>query len=48
MQWPVSRGGLVCLGPYRLLAAEILGGQQVSTRIEPTTLMFFDPRNEVP
>ncbi len=39
----VSRGGLVCLGPHRLLAAEILGGQLVGIRIEPATLMFFDP-----
>src|SRR5215472_15032566 len=29
---PVSRGGLVCLGPHRLLAAEILGGQLVGIR----------------
>ena len=40
---PVSRGGLVCLGPHRLLAAEILGGQLVGIRIEAATLMFFDP-----
>ena len=40
---PVSRGGLVCLGPHRLLAAEILGGQLVGIRIEPNTLMFYDP-----
>jgi hypothetical protein len=40
---PVSRGGLVCLSPYRLLAAEILGGQLVAIRIEPAILMFFDP-----
>jgi hypothetical protein len=39
----VSRGGLVCFGPHRLLAAEILGGQLVGIRIEPATLMFFDP-----
>jgi hypothetical protein len=40
---PVSRGGLVSLGPHRLLAAEILGGQLVGIRIEPATLMFYDP-----
>jgi hypothetical protein len=44
---PVSRGGLVSLGPHRLLAAEILGGQLVSIRIEPNTLMFFDPGTRV-
>jgi hypothetical protein len=44
---PVSRGGLVCLGPHRLLAAEILGGQLVGIRIEPTTLMFYDPHTRV-
>jgi hypothetical protein len=44
---PVSRGGLVCLGSHRLLAAEILGGQLVGIRIEPATLMFFDPATRV-
>jgi hypothetical protein len=44
---PVSRGGLVSLGPRRLLAAEILGGQLVGIRIEPATLMFFDPATRV-
>jgi transposase InsO family protein len=44
---PVSRGGLVCLGPRRLLAAEILGGQLVGIRIEPATLMFYDPATRV-
>jgi transposase InsO family protein len=44
---PVSRGGLVCLGPHRLLAAEILGGQLVSIRIDANTLMFFDPATRV-
>lgn len=44
---PVSRGGLVCLGPHRLLAAEILGGQLVGIRIEQNTLMFFDPATRV-
>jgi hypothetical protein len=39
----VSQGGLVSLGAYRLLAAEILSGRRVSIRIETTTLMFFDP-----
>jgi transposase InsO family protein len=39
----VSPGGLVSLGPYRLLAAEILAGRRVSVRIEDATLMFFDP-----
>jgi transposase InsO family protein len=44
---PVSRGGLVSLGGHRLLAAEILGGQLVGIRIEPATLMFFDPATRV-
>jgi transposase InsO family protein len=44
---PVSRGGLVSLGPHRLLAAEILGGQLVGIRIEPATLMFYDPETRV-
>jgi transposase InsO family protein len=44
---PVSRGGLVCLGPHRLLAAEILGGQLVGIRIEPATLMFYDPTTRI-
>jgi transposase InsO family protein len=44
---PVSRGGLVSLGPHRLLAAEILGGQLVGIRIEPATLMFFHPQTRV-
>jgi transposase InsO family protein len=44
---PVSRGGLVCLGPHRLLAAEILGGQLIGIRIEPATLMFYDPTTRV-
>ena len=44
---PVSRGGLVCLGPHRLLAAEILGGQLVGIRIESATLMFYDPTTRV-
>ena len=44
---PVSRGGLVCLGPHRLLAAEILAGQLAGIRIEPATLMFYDPATRV-
>jgi len=44
---PVSRGGLVSLGPHRLLAAEILGGQLAGIRIEPATLMFFDPATRI-
>jgi hypothetical protein len=44
---PVSRGGLVSLGRHRLLAAEILGGQLVGIRIEPATLMFYDPTTRV-
>ncbi len=44
---PVSRGGLVCLGRHRLLAAEILGGQLVGIRIEENTLMFYDPATRV-
>jgi hypothetical protein len=39
----VCRGGIVSLGNRLLLAAEILAGRRVSIRIEPTTLMFFDP-----
>jgi len=44
---PVSRGGLVSMGHHRLLAAEILGGQLVGIRIEPATLMFYDPESRV-
>ena len=47
LERPVSRGGLVNLGPHRLLAAEILAGQLVGIRIEPATLMFFDPGTRV-
>jgi hypothetical protein len=39
----VSQGGLVSLGKYRLLTAEILAGRRISVRIQDTTLMFFDP-----
>jgi hypothetical protein len=41
---PVSRGGLVSLGPHRLLAAEILGGQLVGIRIEPATRVLLRTR----
>jgi Integrase core domain len=44
---PVSRGGLVSLGRHRLLAAEILSGQLAGIRIEPATLMFYDPESRV-
>ncbi len=44
---PVSRSGLVSLGPHRLLAAEILAGQLAGIRIEPGTLMFYDPATRV-
>jgi transposase InsO family protein len=39
----VSKDGQVSLGGRYYLAAEILGGQLVSIRIEEGTLMFFDP-----
>ena len=39
----VNNTGLVGLGGRQLLAAEILRGRRVSIRIEPTTLLFFDP-----
>ena len=39
----MSRIGLVCLAGHQLLAAEILGGRRVGIRIEPATLMFYDP-----
>jgi hypothetical protein len=39
----VSRSGLVSLGDHRLLAAEILASRPICIRIEPATLMFFDP-----
>jgi transposase InsO family protein len=39
----VSNTGIVSLAGRQLLAAEILRGRQVSIRIEPTTLLFFDP-----
>jgi hypothetical protein len=40
----VSRSGIVCLGNYQLLAAEILAGSRVSIRIEDTTLEAALPR----
>jgi hypothetical protein len=39
----VSRGGTIALGGKVLVAAEILAGRRVGIRIEPDTLMFFDP-----
>jgi transposase InsO family protein len=39
----VGRGGLVSLGQHMVLAAEILAGRRVAIRVDPTTLMFFDP-----
>jgi hypothetical protein len=43
----VSKDGNVSLGGRYYIAAEILGGQLVSIRIEETTLMFFDPATRV-
>ena len=39
----VSKDGAVHLASRYVLAAEILGGRRVAIRIEPATLMFFDP-----
>jgi hypothetical protein len=39
----VSKDGQVHLAGRYVIAAEILGGRRVGVRIEPTTLMFFDP-----
>jgi transposase InsO family protein len=39
----VSRGGTVGLAGRQVLAAEILGGQRVTIRIDDTSLAFFDP-----
>jgi transposase InsO family protein len=39
----VSNSGIVSLASHQILAAEILRGRQVSIRIEPNTLLFFDP-----
>jgi transposase InsO family protein len=43
----VSKDGQVSLGGKYHIAAEILGGQLVSIRIEETTLMFFDPATRI-
>ena len=43
----VSKDGAVSLGGRYHIAAEILGGQMISIRIEETTLMFFDPQTRV-
>jgi transposase InsO family protein len=40
----VNNTGLIGLGGRQLLAAEILRGRRVSIRIEPATLLFFDPQ----
>jgi transposase InsO family protein len=40
----VNNSGLVGLGGWQVLAAEILGGRPVIVRIEPQTLMFLDPQ----
>jgi hypothetical protein len=39
----VSNSGIVSLAGHQVLAAEILPGRLVSIRIEPQTLLFFDP-----
>jgi hypothetical protein len=39
----VSGAGVVSLAGRQVLAAEILRGRQVTIRIEPATLLFFDP-----
>jgi hypothetical protein len=39
----VSRVGTVSLGQHLVSAAEILAGRRVGIRIEPATLMFYDP-----
>ena len=43
----VSKDGNVSLGGKYYVAAEILGGQLVSIRVEQATLMFFDPATGV-
>jgi hypothetical protein len=43
----VSKDGHISLGGRYYIAAEILGGMLVSIRIEPATLMFFDPATRV-
>ena len=40
----VSNSGIVSLAGHQVLAAEILRGRQVSIRIEPRTLLIFDPQ----
>ncbi|SFP00188.1 Transposase InsO and inactivated derivatives [Actinomadura madurae] len=40
----VNKDGNVGLGGRMVLAAEILRGRRVGIRIEPATLMFFDPQ----
>lgn len=39
----VGRTGIVSLASQQILAAEVLAGRPVTIRIEPATLMFFDP-----
>jgi transposase InsO family protein len=39
----VSNAGIVSLAGRQVLAAEILRGRHVTIRIEPGTLLFFDP-----
>jgi transposase InsO family protein len=39
----VSNVGIVSLAGRQVLAAEILRGRRVTIRIEPATLLFFDP-----
>jgi hypothetical protein len=39
----VSNAGIVSLASRQVLAAEILRGRRVTIRIEPATLLFFDP-----
>jgi transposase InsO family protein len=39
----VSNAGIVSLAGHQILAAEILRGRRVAIRVEPTTLMFYDP-----
>jgi transposase InsO family protein len=39
----VSGAGIVSLAGRQILAAEILRGRRVTIRIEPATLLFFDP-----
>jgi hypothetical protein len=39
----IASGGITSLGGKVVLAAEILAGRRGGIRIEPETLMFFDP-----